>query len=282
VPAIASATPRAPTATRSFLARTLVLIPALNEAGNIRRVVDYWRTLGAGAVRVVDNGSTDATARLALAAGAEVVSEPQRGYGAACQAGLAQVPEGIEWILFSAADGSDRLSTEELAAWERAAGVSPTVLTDPGNEERWNCRQGAGRTSAPDFILGNRCATRASRRRLTWPQRTGSRIASLALRLGWGAQMRDMGSLRLIRVEALRRLGLRDRGFGWNIEMQVRAVEESLRFVELPVAHHPRLTGESKISGNLRGSLLAAVAILAMLGQLWWTKRQRQNHPAAR
>jgi glycosyltransferase involved in cell wall biosynthesis len=260
VSAVAPASVRAPAARGPFLASTLVLIPALNEAGNIRRVIDYWRTLGAGVIRVVDNGSTDATARLALAGGAEVVSEPQRGYGAACQTGLVQVPEGIEWILFSSADGSDRLSAEELAAWERAACAA----------------------LAPDVILGNRCAARDSRSRLTWPQRTGSFIASIALRLGWGARMQDMGSLRLIRVEDLRRLQLRDRGFGWNIEMQVRAVEEGLRLVELPVEHHPRLTGESKISGNLRGSLHAAVAILAMLGRLWWTKHRRQSHPAAR
>src|SRR5687768_13546827 len=102
-----------------FLARTLVLIPALNEAGCVAATVESWRHLSARWVRVVDNGSTDDTARVAQNAGAEVVTETERGYGAAAWRGLQNLPADVEWILFSSADGSDRLTGDDVEQWQR-------------------------------------------------------------------------------------------------------------------------------------------------------------------
>ena len=108
------------TPNESFLSHTAVIIPALNEAPCVAGTVIYWRARGAAVVRVVDNGSTDETGTRARGAGAEVIHEPRRGYGAAAWTGTRALPAGIEWILFSSADGSDRLDDAEQAAFQAA------------------------------------------------------------------------------------------------------------------------------------------------------------------
>jgi len=234
-----------------FLRRTLVLIPALDEEACVGKTVRAWRDLGAGRVRVVDNGSRDATSARALGAGAEVVSEPRRGYGAAAWAGLQNWPDGFDWVLFSSADGSDRLSAAEVLEWQRAV--------DAG----------------ADMVLGDRTAGGAG---LGWVQRFGNWACCVAIARGWHHRFRDLASLRLVRIGMLGRLGLVDRGFGWNLEMQVRAVEHRLQMVELPVVHFPREGGRTKISGSVRGTLRAGLGILRMLGHLWML-RQAQGAP---
>ncbi len=237
-------------ASGSFLDRTLVLIPALNEAECVDQTVAYWRQLGARIVRVVDNGSTDATAQAAREAGAEVVNEPERGYGAAAWRGLQNPPAEIEWVLFSSADGSDQLARNELQQWQKCV--------DAGFH----------------MLLGDRFGPLASRQHLKAVQSFGNRLCCRLIALGWGRQFDDMGSLRLVHLDALQKLGLQDRGFGWNVEMQVRAIENGLRIMELPVGYFPRRAGQSKISGNLRGSIRAGWGILKMIAQLWWTKKR--------
>jgi glycosyltransferase involved in cell wall biosynthesis len=234
-----------------FLSSTLVLIPALDEAGNVGHVVREWLALGVGRIRVVDNGSRDATAHEAAEAGAEVLHERQRGYGAACQRGLANLPGSIRWLMFSSADGSDVLRGEDLPDWNRA--VEDGAVLVVGDRTRWV----------------------ESRRNLKCVQRLGNTLASFLLGIGWGHRPRDLGSLRLISVEALHRLHLRDRTFGWNVEMHARCAELGLRVVELPVLYRLRRSGASKISGNLVGTWRAGRTILATLGKLWW---QRLTH----
>lgn len=235
----------------SFLLRTAVVIPAFNEESCVRFTVHYWRGRGVKRVRVVDNGSHDATGQRAVEARAEVLHEPARGYGAAAWRGCQQLPPGIEWILFSAADGSDRLQPAEAAAFDEAI-----------------------RTGA-DLILGERVSQAESRVHLRRAQKLGNWLCCAVIELGWGRRFADMGSLRVIRRSALERLALRDRSFGWNIEMQVRALEEGLSIVELPVRYHPRLAGEPKISGSVRGTLRAGRVMLLTLCKLY----QRRTVP---
>lgn len=242
-------------ASAGFLARTLVVIPALDEAPCVAATVCYWRQQGVASVRVVDNGSRDATARLAQAAGAEVTHEPQRGYGAAAWTGTQNLPDGIDWILFSSADGSDRLDAGAAAVFQREIG------------------RGAA------LVLGERVSGADSRLRLTPTQRFGNALCCALIALGWGRRFRDMASLRVIRREAFERLALRDRGFGWNVEMQVRAIEYGLRIAEVPVEFFPRAAGESKISGNFVGIFRAGWGILTMVGQLY-LRRGWQDRPA--
>lgn len=237
----------------SFLRSTVVVIPALNEAPCVAATVHGWRERGAALVRVVDNGSTDDTAARAGCAGAEVLSEPRRGYGAAAWTGTTGLPAGIEWILFSSADGSDRLDEEAAAAFQAAI--------DRG----------------ADLVLGERTTRRGSRRRLTPTQRFGNALACRLIAVAWGRRFRDMASLRVIRRGAFERLALRDRGFGWNVEMQVRALEHGLRIGEVAVEFHPRRAGESKISGSVRGVVRAGWGILVTIAKL----RFARARPAA-
>ncbi len=235
----------------SFLTRTLVLIPALDEADTIGATVRAWRALGARWVRVVDNGSTDLTTAEASHAGAGTCREDRRGYGAAAWRGLQELPAGADWILFSSADGSDRLGPAEMGAWQDAV------------------------DSGADFVLGNRCASRESRFRLKPSQRWGNTLACVLIWVGWRRRFADLGSLRLCRRAALEALQLEDRGFGWNVEMQVRALEAGFKIVEIPVTFHPRAAGTSKISGSWRGTLRAGSAIIGMTVRLWTRRRGR-------
>jgi glycosyltransferase involved in cell wall biosynthesis len=234
-----------------FLRRTLVLIPALNEAASITETIRRWQLAGAGRVRVVDNGSVDSTAQQAAGAGAEVVAEPRRGYGAAAWRGLQEWPKDCDWVLFSSADGSDRLSRDELHTWQQAV------------------------NAGADLVIGDRISSR----HLKVTQRLGNWLCVVAIAAGWGRRFRDMGSLRLVHRSAFDRMQLEDRGFGWNVEMQVRALELGMHVVEVPVQYYPRSGGQSKISGSLAGTIRAGLGIVRMLFYL--CRLKRANHRTA-
>jgi len=231
-----------PASKRPDLNTILVVIPVLNEEATIGTVIRALQAHGLQTIRVVDNGSCDRSADISQQAGAEVLFEPVSGYGRACWRGLQHLPERIEWILFCDGDGSDDLSalSEFIALCDRF-----------------------------DLILGNRTATPAGRAAMTPVQRFGNRLATTLIRLGWGHRYHDLGPLRLIRCTALEQIQMRDRGFGWTVEMQVRAIACGLRVCELPVAYHPRQGGQSKISGTIRGSIKAGTIILGTLGRLF-------------
>ncbi|MFQ3577558.1 MAG: glycosyltransferase family 2 protein [Verrucomicrobiia bacterium] len=229
----------------SFAARTLVIIPAHNEEECVGDVVLRLQQRGFSRIRVVDNGSTDQTSRAAREAGAEVIQTAGRGYGLACWLGATSLPEGIEWLLFCNADASD-----DFDAYARFAELAETH----------------------DLILGSRTHP-DDRRGMTLPQRFGNWLAPTLIGLLWGHHYSDLGPQRAIRTDAFQRLKMRDRGFGWTVEMQVRAVEEKLRIAEIPVRTFPRPAGQSKISGNLRGTLAAGAIILRTIAVLAGRKR---------
>jgi glycosyltransferase involved in cell wall biosynthesis len=202
------------------------------------------RRRGFERIRVIDNGSTDATASRARAAGAEVLAEPRCGYGRACRQGLNNIPRGVAWILFCDADGSDDLDDVDLmiAAAERGA----------------------------DLVLTNRFATRTGRQAMTSIQRFGNRLVSKLVERGWGFGFADFGPLRLIRRQALDDIDMRERGFGWNVVMQVRALEAGLKIREVPVRYRPRQGGRSKISGNLFAAVCAGFGIMQAVARLYF------------
>ena len=209
--------------------RTLVIIPALNEAETLPGVLENLKRWSLAGIRVVDNGSTDDTVALAQSHGAEVMHEAIRGYGAACWTGMQDLPEFVEWVLFCDADGSDDLCG--LAPFFQAA------------------------AEGDDLVLGNRNAHPESRHALTWPQRFGNTLAGHLIWLRWGTRFRDLGPLRLIRRSSLESLSMEDRGFGWTVEMQAKAAALKLRTREIPVSYFPRRGGKSKISGTVSGTL---------------------------
>ncbi|MCL6433717.1 MAG: glycosyltransferase family 2 protein [Leptolyngbyaceae cyanobacterium HOT.MB2.61] len=232
------------------LDQVFVIIPALNEEAAIAHVIQDLQSQGLTKIRVVDNGSTDRTSEKAKASGGEVVQEPVAGYGRACWRGLQHLPPGVKWILFCDGDGSDDLS---------------------------QLPQFFARCSQFDLILGDRRATKAGRAALTPVQNFGNWLATFLIQLGWGYSYHDLGPLRLIRRSALEQLQMGDRGFGWTVEMQVRAVECGLRICQLPVNYHPRQGGKSKISGTLSGSFKAGTVILGTLGRLYFRLKKPQE-----
>lgn len=222
-----------------------IVMPALNEEGAIGPQITalhahFTRSaLPAPRILVVDNGSTDGTAHIARAAGAEVVSAPQRGYGYACLAGI-QAAAGADVVLLLDADGSDDLAG--------AARVADIVLR--GNA---------------DLAVGSRTLGTVAAHALTPQQRAGNAVGALLLRLLYGLRVSDIGPTRAIRRDALLQLDMREMGYGWSVEMLAKAARAGLRIHELPVDYHARTAGKSKVSGTLRGTLLASQHILATL-----------------
>ncbi len=224
--------------------RVTVVLPALNEAdaigGQIRalRTHPAWEALPLHEIVVVDNGSTDDTATVARAAGARVVCEPRRGYGAACYAGLLAVRSDV--LLLMDADGSDDLAD--------AARVATVVLT-----------------GAADLAMGSRVRGRRDRGALTPQQRVGNAVATLLMRALYRIRVTDVGPVRAIRREALLALDPQERTYGWSSEMLVKAARAGYRVAEEPVDYHHRAAGISKVSGTLRGSVCAGYSMLATI-----------------
>ncbi|MGC9260092.1 MAG: TIGR04283 family arsenosugar biosynthesis glycosyltransferase [Phycisphaerae bacterium] len=221
------------------MSKVAVIIPALNEEQSIGQVVAAIPT-GVWRVIVVDNGSTDATAERARSAGATVVDELCRGYGAACQAGITAAA-GADILVFMDADGADDPS-------EMEAIVKPLVL---GNA---------------DLVIGSRVLGRHQAGSLTTAQRFGNHLACVLMRWLWGASFTDLGPFRAISAEALKRLDMDDLRYGWTIQMQIRALRRGLRCQEIPVSYRRRI-GVSKISGTIRGVIGAGMGILGMIAK---------------
>jgi glycosyltransferase involved in cell wall biosynthesis len=221
-----------------------LIIPALNEAGSIGALLQqvpgqlFLQTI------VVDNGSRDRTAEVARAAGAQVVSEPRRGYGQACQAGLAALRPEIAAVAFMDADLSD----------------------DPDDLERLVHAFAEGNY---DLVIGSRVLERAEPGSLTPLQRFGNWLTTRLIRRIWQVTFTDLGPLRMVSLAALARLDLRDRNFGWNVEMQAKAARLELRVKEIPVRYHRRRQGKSKISGTVWGSFRAGATILWTVYRCW-------------
>lgn len=257
------------------------LIPVYNEATTITAVVKSLQELGIAHIRVIDNGSTDDSVERAIAAGAEVLQESRRGYGQACWTGMQSLPPDIEWIIFCDGDGSDDLSA--LPQMLRlCAGSNPPSSSwlGPDCSESTRTEDEELQTGEEaDLVLGDRRSTAEGRAALTLIQKFGNALATKLIHWGWGYRYDDLGPLRVIRRSSLESFKMGDRGFGWTVEMQVRAVEHGLCIREIPVAYFPRQGGQSKISGTLRGSLQAGVIILSTLGMLYGQKtRSRILH----
>jgi glycosyltransferase involved in cell wall biosynthesis len=218
-----------------------VIIPALNEEEPIAEVVRACLTTGLpGEVIVVDNGSSDRTAERARTAGAKVVSEPTSGYGRACAAGIRALSPECDLVVFLDGDGSD---CPELM--ERL--VQPIVRGEQ------------------DFVIGSRTRGKREPGSMNFQQVFAGRIAGILLRVLYSVSYSDMCPFRAIGRGALEKLGMKEPTYGWNLEMQMRAARARLRILEVPVNHHCRTGGESKVSGTLRGTFVAGIRIVATL-----------------
>ena len=201
-----------------------VLLPEIDR-GMVRRIV------------VVDNGSKDATAKVAADHGCDVVSCPQPGYGMACLAGMAHIANDPPHILvFLDGDRSDHPRHLPELFGPIAAGEL-------------------------DFVLGSRVMGMAEKGSLTVTQRFGNWLSTTLMWLFWGVRYTDLGPFRAIRWKSLEALGMRDTNFGWTIEMQIKAALHGLRTREIAVEYRNRI-GVSKISGTINGVIRAGYKIL--------------------
>lgn len=217
--------------------RFALIIPALNEEAVIGPTLDALRGAPLAQLIVVDNGSTDRTAEVARAHGAEVSAEPRRGYGRACLAGMAALRADITVVGFMDGDGSD-----DPADLPR--------LLDPISDRE------------ADMVLGSRVLGTREAGALTPQQRFGNALATGLLRLIHGGRYTDLGPFRAIRRDALDRLCMCDTNYGWTIEMQIKAARKGLRVKEIPVGYRKRRAGQSKISGTIRGTFSAGAKII--------------------
>jgi glycosyltransferase involved in cell wall biosynthesis len=216
-------------------ARIAVVIPALDEEQSVGDVVRSIPRPPVERIIVVDGGSRDATVEVARRAGAEVVAAG-RGYGRACLAG-ALAAHDMDLLVFMDADGAD----DPLAIPARAAPI------------------GEGRC---DFVIGSRARGRRERGSIAWHQLAAGRLAGVAVRLLYGTHYTDMCAFRAIRRETLLALGMQEAGYGWNIEMQMRAARAGLRILEIPVDYRRRRGGSSKVARSLSGTVRAGSRIV--------------------
>lgn len=218
---------------------TTIVMPALNEEQSIGRVLDEIPREFVREVIVVDNGSSDRTSDVASNHGATVLYERRRGYGAACLMGIAHTDDETDVIVILDADHSDY--PEEL----------PEILL-PIRENR------------ADFVIGSRTLGRAERGALPWNQRWGNLLATFLMRMLYGVRFTDMGPFRAIRRDHLISYGMEDHTFGWNVEMQAKAIIAGSVIVEVPVRYRKRI-GKSKITGTVRGTILAGTKIIGTI-----------------
>jgi glycosyltransferase involved in cell wall biosynthesis len=231
-----------------------VVLPCLNEEEAIGPLIVEIMHEGVDEVVVVDNGSTDRTAEIAMLAGARVVPAPQRGYGRACAAGIAGVNPACDIVCFLDGDGSD------IPAFI-AQIVGPIA------------------TGEADFVMGSRLRGTREPGSMTPQQLVAGEIAGWLLKAAYGVRFTDMSPFRAMRIETLRGLGMREETYGWNLEMQMRVAAGGYRIREVPVDHRRRRGGVSKVSGNLVAGMSAAWKITTTFWRLWRSLPRRAGKP---
>jgi glycosyltransferase involved in cell wall biosynthesis len=216
--------------------RVTIIIPAFNEEATIADVVTGVPKKIAEQIIVVDNASTDATAERAHTAGAQVIHEPNKGYGAACFAGFRAAYEADVLVFM---DGDGVVNPDQIQS-----------LLDPII------------TNEADLVLGSRTRGQREPGALLMHARFGNWLASQLMRWLYGLRVTDLGPFRAIRANVLRELDMQEMTFGWPTEMMVKTAKHGYGVVEVPVDYYRRAGGVSKISGTLRGTILAGYYII--------------------
>ncbi|MEM6844905.1 MAG: glycosyltransferase family 2 protein [Bacteroidota bacterium] len=219
-----------------------VIIPAFNEQNSVGKVIRDIPKEWVSEIVVVNNNSNDNTVRVAKEAGATVLEEPEQGYGNACLKGIAYISQQIEKphiVVFMDADYSDY--PEELPK-----------LVQPIIDEK------------ADMVIGSRALGQRERGSMTPQQVFGNWLAARLLRWLYGANFTDLGPFRAIRYDSLMVLEMKDRTYGWTVEMQVKAAQQKLRWLEVPVRYRQRI-GVSKVSGTVKGTIMAGYKIIGTI-----------------
>jgi glycosyltransferase involved in cell wall biosynthesis len=227
---------------------TAVIIPAYNEELSIGRVVSSIPRNFINEVIVINNNSIDNTAQKAMDEGATVLLETFQGYGASCLKGIEYLKDkNIDIIIFMDGDYSDY--AEEL-----------NLLIDPIREGKY------------DFVIGSRILGKREKGALPLQSRIGSIISGFLIKLFWGFKYTDLGPFRAIKFDKLLQLNMKDKWFGWTVEMQIKALKNKLRVKEVPVSYRKRI-GNSKVTGTVKGSIMAGIIILKTIFYEFFNKQ---------
>lgn len=237
-----------------------IIIPALNEEDALQCLLREIPQDAARWIIVIDNGSTDRTAEVARAAGAIVVSEPQRGYGRACYKGFMTAKElGADILVFMDGDGSDDPADLPMM-------IEPV------------------RRGVADLVIGSRVSKRAEQGAVPPQARLGNWLVSNMIHLLYRVPIHDIGSYRAIQCSALTDLQMHEMTFGWPVEMMVKAARARYHVIEQPIHYRKRSHGQSKVSGTVIGSVKAAYYMLSITlryagaqGRYGYTEAQRQH-----
>ena len=211
-----------------------LVIPALNEEESLGHVLEAVNTDLLSEIILVDGGSSDRTVDIAKANGARVIQEPQPGYGRACAAGAAHAQSEI--IIFMDADGAD--DPDQIPNL-----IAPII------------QDGA------DMVLGSRLAGNIFPGAMPGHQKFGNSLSAGMIHLIYNLPITDLSPFRAVRRSKLLELNMQEMTYGWPTEMITKSAREGWRIIEIPVDYHPRMGGKSKISGTVRGTLLATYYI---------------------
>lgn len=215
-----------------------VIIPAFNESQSIGKVIDDIPDL-VSEIIVVDNASTDNTGAIAKEKGAIVLRENRKGYGNSCLKGINYIKEKAlkkDVIVFLDGDYSDFPGEIEML-------ISPIISSDI------------------DLVIGSRVLGQRQKGSMLFQQIAGNWLATTLIKLFYNAHFTDLGPFRAITWNALELIDMKDKTFGWTVEMQVKAAKLNLKFKEIPVSYRKRI-GVSKVSGTIKGTILAGYKIL--------------------
>tara|TARA_S200000501_G_scaffold77933_1_gene69637 strand:- start:5373 stop:6065 length:693 start_codon:yes stop_codon:yes gene_type:complete len=223
-----------------------IIIPALNEENSIGQVINSLPKIYHQLI-VVDNGSNDSTRKIAKKNGAIVLIEKKRGYGNACLKGirfLKKTPPDI--VVFLDGDFSDY--PQEIKK-----------IIKPIEQKK------------VDFVIGSRIKSLREKGSMTPQQIFGNKLACFLLKLIYGGKFTDLGPFRAIKWDTLMDLNMIDKTYGWTIEMQLKVLRKKISYTETPVRYRRRI-GNSKISGTLKGSLLAGIKIIGWIVKYYFKK----------
>jgi len=215
----------------------VVIIPAYNEVESIAKVISEIPQNHVSEIIVVDNNSNDGTADSARNSGATVLLEQRRGYGAACLKGLEYLKNiRPDTVIFLDGDYSDY--PEEIIK-----------LIEPIAEKDY------------DFVLGSRVIGKREKGSLPIQSIVGSMVAGFLIKLFWKVKYTDLGPFRAIKYSKLLQLDMKDKWFGWTVEMQIKAAKKNFKIVEVPVSYRKRI-GKSKVTGTVKGTIMASIIII--------------------
>lgn len=215
-----------------------LIIPALNEAESLGRLLAETDLRQEQQVIVVDNGSTDQTADIARENGALVVQEPRQGYGYACAAGVEAAKYDI--LAFMDADGS-------FVPAELSRLIAPIEA------------------NTADLVLGSRLIDGLSPGAMPLHQLFGNKLVAWILNRMFALHLTDLGPFRALPKDVLESLDMQELTYGWTVEMMVKVAKKGLRMVEVPVSYRSRFAGKSKIGGTVRGTVLATYRIFSVI-----------------